>query len=197
MRERASDVTILDEILNSPQQNEIEYNIVKEIYISYYTEFNSVPFRRTKNLSYRENCPLLRLIPGPSVVEVAVPGNDNPIQEIRLPRGNNRGTRGQTDPTESSLSSGVTWNRKDQRDRRKGDQVQSRMLRRVGDSDGMVWVRCEPICGIWRYMLQASHNKLGACCALMGKVAGCKLRYVVLGCAHILPSFLPSFLPIF
>jgi len=59
-------------------------------------------------------------------------------------------------------------------------------------TSGMVRVRCEPICGIWRYMLQASHNKLEACCALMGKVAGCKLRCVVLACAHILPSFLPS-----
>ncbi|KAG7204817.1 hypothetical protein KM043_005221 [Ampulex compressa] len=39
-------------------------------------------------------------------------------------------------------------------------------------------------------MLQASHNKLGACCALMGKVASCKLRCVVLGCAY--PSFLPT-----
>lgn len=59
----------------------------------------------------------------------------------------------------------------------------------------MAWVRCEPICGIWRYMLQASHNKLWACCALMGKVAGCQLGCVVLEAARI--SFLPSFLPIY
>lgn len=59
----------------------------------------------------------------------------------------------------------------------------------------MARVRCEPICGIWRYMLQASHNKLGACCALMGKVAGCKLRCVVLGEAERIFFLLSSLLP--
>lgn len=57
----------------------------------------------------------------------------------------------------------------------------------------MVRVRCEPICGIWRYMLQAWHNKLEACRTLMGKVAGCKLRCVVdYTYLSLLPSFLPS-----
>lgn len=57
----------------------------------------------------------------------------------------------------------------------------------------MVRVRCEPICGIWRYMLQAWHNKLEACRTLMGKVAGCKLGCVVdYTYLSLLPSFLPS-----
>lgn len=62
----------------------------------------------------------------------------------------------------------------------------------------MVRVRCEPICGIWRYMLQAWHNKLEACRTLMGKVAGCKLRCVVdYTYLSLLPSFLPTFFTCF
>lgn len=64
--------------------------------------------------------------------------------------------------------------------------------REAVDLEGMVWVRCEPICSIWRNMLQASHNKLEAACTLMGKVADCKLRCVVLCYVYILPYFLPT-----
>lgn len=81
------------------------------------------------------------------------------LRAARLKRG-----RFSRESTANSASAIVTADRKvGPIGRGKGSSPSLVCSPRTNRVQGGWRVRCEPICGIWRYTLQASHNKLGAC----------------------------------